>query len=43
MFAYFYFFMTEPPVLIFFSFFLTTQGLAADRGNVGWPPEEDSW
>lgn len=37
----FLFFMTKPPVLIFFSF--TSQGLAADRGNVGWPPEEDSW
>lgn len=38
-----FFFMTEPPVLIFFSFLLTPQGPAADRGNVGRPSEEDSW
>lgn len=43
MFAYFLFFMTEPPVLIFLSFLLTPQGPAADRGYVGWPSEEDSW
>lgn len=41
-------FMTEPPVLIFPSFFKKfflsshSQGPAADRGNIGWPSEENS-